>query len=37
MDRADGKIGFAEMIGLRGIYLDSPELLGSAWEQALAS
>ena len=37
MDRADGKIGFAEMIGLRGIYLDSPELLGSAWEQAVAS
>ena len=37
MNRADGKIGFAEMIGLRGIYVDSPELLGSAWEQALAS
>lgn len=37
VNRADGKIGFAEMIGLRGIYLDSPELLGSAWEQALAS
>ena len=28
---------FAEMIGLRGIYVDSPDLLGSAWEQALAS
>ncbi|MET4218258.1 pyruvate dehydrogenase (quinone) [Bradyrhizobium sp. LB14.3] len=28
---------FAELIGLRGIYVDSPQLLGSAWEQALAS
>jgi pyruvate dehydrogenase (quinone) len=28
---------FAEMIGLRGIYVDSPDLMGSAWEQALAS
>jgi pyruvate dehydrogenase (quinone) len=28
---------FAEMIGLRGIYVDSPDLIGSAWEQALAS
>ncbi len=28
---------FAELIGLRGIFVDSPELLGSAWEQALAS
>src|SRR5690242_9245272 len=28
---------FAEMIGLRGIFVDSPQLLGSAWEQALAS
>jgi pyruvate dehydrogenase (quinone) len=28
---------FAEMIGLRGIYVDSPELMASAWEQALAS
>jgi pyruvate dehydrogenase (quinone) len=28
---------FAEMIGLRGIYVDRPDLLGSAWEQALAS
>ena len=25
------------MIGLRGIYVDSPDLMGSAWEQALAS
>ncbi|QPF83818.1 thiamine pyrophosphate-requiring protein [Bradyrhizobium genosp. L] len=28
---------FAEMIGLRGIYVDRPDLLGSAWDQALAS
>ncbi|MCK1741621.1 thiamine pyrophosphate-requiring protein [Bradyrhizobium sp. 139] len=28
---------FAEMIGLSGIFVDSPQLLGSAWEQALAS
>jgi pyruvate dehydrogenase (quinone) len=28
---------FAEMIGLRGIYVDNPDLLASAWEQALAS
>jgi pyruvate dehydrogenase (quinone) len=28
---------FAEMIGLRGIYVDQPEQLGQAWEQALAS
>lgn len=28
---------FAELIGLAGIYVDSPRLLGSAWEQALAS
>ncbi|WOH57065.1 thiamine pyrophosphate-requiring protein [Bradyrhizobium sp. BWC-3-1] len=28
---------FAELIGLSGIYVDSPRLLGSAWEQALAS
>jgi pyruvate dehydrogenase (quinone) len=28
---------FAEMIGLRGIYVDHPDQLGSAWEQALAS
>jgi pyruvate dehydrogenase (quinone) len=28
---------FAEMIGLRGIYVDDPQLLESAWQQALAS
>ncbi|MFB6416234.1 MULTISPECIES: thiamine pyrophosphate-requiring protein [Bradyrhizobium] len=28
---------FAELIGLRGIFVDSPQRLGSAWEQALAS
>jgi thiamine pyrophosphate-dependent acetolactate synthase large subunit-like protein len=28
---------FAELIGLRGIYIDRPELVGSAWDQALAS
>ena len=28
---------FAELIGLRGIYVDRPEQLGAAWEQALAS
>lgn len=28
---------FAEMIGLSGIFVDSPQLIGSAWEQALAS
>ncbi|WP_448033726.1 thiamine pyrophosphate-requiring protein [Bradyrhizobium liaoningense] len=28
---------FAELIGLRGIFVDGPQLLGSAWEQALAS
>ncbi|MBP1294243.1 thiamine pyrophosphate-requiring protein [Bradyrhizobium elkanii] len=28
---------FAELIGLRGIYVDSPQVLSSAWEQALAS
>lgn len=28
---------FAELIGLRGIYVDRPELVGSAWDQALAS
>jgi len=27
----------AELVGLSGIYIDSPRLLGSAWEQALAS
>jgi pyruvate dehydrogenase (quinone) len=28
---------FAELIGLRGIFVDSPQMLGSTWEQALAS
>jgi pyruvate dehydrogenase (quinone) len=28
---------FAELIGLRGIYVDRPEALGDAWEQALAA
>jgi pyruvate dehydrogenase (quinone) len=28
---------FAELIGLRGIYVDEPEMLQSAWQQALAS
>jgi pyruvate dehydrogenase (quinone) len=28
---------FAEMIGLRGIYVDDPEQMGAAWDQALAS
>jgi len=28
---------FAELIGLRGIYVDQPEMVGPAWEQALAS
>ncbi len=28
---------FAEMIGLQGIYVDSPDLLGSAWDEALAA
>jgi pyruvate dehydrogenase (quinone) len=28
---------FAEMIGLRGIYVDDPEQMGTAWDQALAS
>jgi pyruvate dehydrogenase (quinone) len=28
---------FAEMIGLRGIFVDDPEMLRSAWQQALAS
>lgn len=27
---------FAEMIGLTGIFVDNPQLVGSAWEQALA-
>jgi pyruvate dehydrogenase (quinone) len=28
---------FAEMIGLRGIYVDDPEQLGAAWDEAFAS
>ena len=28
---------FAELIGLKGIYVDDPEQLGPAWEQALAA
>ena len=28
---------FAELIGLKGIYVDDPEQLSSAWDQALAS
>jgi pyruvate dehydrogenase (quinone) len=28
---------FAETIGLRGIYVDDPEMLRPAWQQALAS
>ena len=28
---------FAELIGLRGIYVDDPEKLGAAWDAALAS
>jgi pyruvate dehydrogenase (quinone) len=28
---------FAELIGLNGIYVDDPERLGSAWEQALSA
>jgi pyruvate dehydrogenase (quinone) len=28
---------FAELIGLRGIFVDTPERLGAAWEEALAS
>jgi pyruvate dehydrogenase (quinone) len=28
---------FAELIGLRGIFVDSPQRLGPAWEEALAS
>jgi pyruvate dehydrogenase (quinone) len=28
---------FAELIGLRGIYVDNPERLGSAWEEALGA
>ena len=28
---------FAELIGLRGLYVDTPERMGSAWEEALTS
>ena len=28
---------FAELIGLRGIFVDTPQRLGSAWDEALAS
>lgn len=28
---------FAEMIGLKGIFVDDPERLASAWDEALAS
>ncbi|ARP85811.1 thiamine pyrophosphate-requiring protein [Bordetella genomosp. 9] len=28
---------FAESIGLRGIYVDTPEAMGEAWDQALAA
>ncbi|MEZ0601150.1 thiamine pyrophosphate-requiring protein [Paraburkholderia sp. IW21] len=28
---------FAELIGLKGIYVDDPERLGAAWEEALAA
>ena len=28
---------FAELIGLKGIYVDNPERLGAAWEEALAA
>jgi pyruvate dehydrogenase (quinone) len=28
---------FAEMIGLKGIFVDDPEKLGSAWDEALAA
>jgi pyruvate dehydrogenase (quinone) len=28
---------FAELIGLRGIYVDTPERVGPAWDEALAS
>jgi pyruvate dehydrogenase (quinone) len=28
---------FAEMIGLKGIFVDDPDRLGPAWEEALAS
>jgi pyruvate dehydrogenase (quinone) len=28
---------FAELIGLKGLYVDNPDALGGAWEQALAA
>ena len=28
---------FAEMIGLKGIYVDDPEMLGAAWDDALSA
>ena len=28
---------FAELIGFKGIYVDDPEMLGAAWDAALAS
>lgn len=28
---------FAELVGLRGIFVDDPQQIGSAWDQALAS
>ena len=28
---------FAELIGLKGIYVDDPERMGAAWDEALAS
>jgi pyruvate dehydrogenase (quinone) len=28
---------FAELIGLKGIYVDTPDRLGAAWQEALAS
>ncbi len=28
---------FAEMIGLKGIFIDDPEQLGDAWQQALSA
>ncbi|HEY3792532.1 MAG TPA: thiamine pyrophosphate-dependent enzyme, partial [Bradyrhizobium sp.] len=28
---------FAELIGLKGIYVDNPERIGAAWEEALAA
>jgi pyruvate dehydrogenase (quinone) len=28
---------FAELIGLKGIYVDAPDMIGAAWEDALAA